>query len=117
LTEVFVAYDEHLAQRVREILRESKGVTGKKMFGGLCFLLNGNMMGGVLKENLIVKFDKADHEKVITQKHVRPFDFSGRPMAGIVYVGPGGLKTKKDLAKWVEMAKAHAGSLPRKKKG
>jgi TfoX/Sxy family transcriptional regulator of competence genes len=111
-----MAYDENLAQRVREILRGSKGVTEKKMFGGLCFLLNGNMMGGVLKEDLIVKFDKADHEKVIAQKHVRPFDFSGRPMAGIVYVGPGGLRTRKDLAKWVEMGRVHAGNKPKKKK-
>ncbi len=111
-----MAYDENLAQRVRALLAGSKGITEKKMFGGLCFLLNGNMMGGVLKDDLIVKFDKADHEKIIAQKHVRPFDFSGRPMAGIAYVGPGGVKTKKDLAKWVEMSRAHAAGLPKKKK-
>ena len=93
-----MAYDESLAQRVREILRGTKGVSEKKMFGGLCFLLNGNMLGGVLKNNLIVKYDKGEHEKVLAHKHVRPFDFSGRPMAGIAYVGPGGVKTKKDLA-------------------
>ncbi len=111
-----MAYDENLAQRVREILAGSKGVTEKKMFGGLCFLLNGNMMGGVLKDDLIVKFDKADHEKILAQKHVRPFDFSGRPMAGIAYVGSAGVKARKDLARWVEMGKAHAAGLPKKKK-
>lgn len=111
-----MAYDENLAQRVREILKGSKGVAEKKMFGGLCFLLNGNMMGGVLKDDLIVKFDKADHEKVIARKHVRPFDFSGRPMTGIAYVGPAGLRTRKDLAKWVALGKAHAAGLPQKKK-
>lgn len=111
-----MAYDETLAARVREILRDSKGLTEKKMFGGICFLINGNMAGGILKDNLIVKFDKAEHEKVAAQKNVRPFDFSGRPMAGIVYVEPAGVKSKKDLAKWVQMGKAHAQSLPPKKK-
>ena|SRR5579883_2396357 len=111
-----MAYDEKLAQRVREVLKGAKGLGEKKMFGGICFLLNGNMMGGVLKDDLIVKYDKSEHEKVISQKHVRPFDFPGKPMAGIAYVGPAGLKTKKDLAKWVEMGKAHAASLPQKKK-
>ncbi|HJT23425.1 MAG TPA: TfoX/Sxy family protein [bacterium] len=110
-----MAYDEKLADRIREALKGSKGVTEKKMFGGICFLLNGNMIGGVLKDDLIVKFDKADHEKVIAQKHVRPFDFSGRPMAGIVYVGPAALKSKKDLAKWIGMGKTHAAGLPKKK--
>ena len=111
-----MAYDEKLAGRVREILGKSKGITEKKMFGGLCFLYKGNMLGGVLKDDLIVKYDKAEHEKIISQKHVRPFDFSGKPMAGIAYVGPAGIKTKKDLARWVEMCKAHAASLPPKKK-
>lgn len=111
-----MAYDEALAGRVREILGGSKGITEKKMFGGVCFLLNGNMIGGVLKNDLIVKFDKTEHDKVVAQKHVRPFDFSGRPMAGIVYVEPAGLGAKKDLAKWVEMGKAHAANLPKKKK-
>jgi len=111
-----MAYDEKLAERVREVLGKSKSITEKKMFGGICFLYNGNMMVGVLKNDLIVKYDKTEHEKIIAQKHVRPFDFAGRPMAGIAYVGPAGVKTKKDLAKWVELGKAHAASLPKKKK-
>jgi len=111
-----MAYDEKLAERVREALGKSKSITEKKMFGGICFLYNGNMMGGVLKNDLIVKYDKTEHEKIITQKHVRPFDFAGRPMAGIAYVGPAGVKTKKDLAKWVELGKAYASSLLKKKK-
>ena len=111
-----MAYDENLAQRVREILSGSKSITERKMFGGLCFMVNGNMLGGVLKDDFIVKFDKADNEKVVAQKHVRPFDFSGKPMAGIAYVGPGGLKTRKDLAKWVGMGKTYASGLPKKKK-
>ena len=111
-----MAYDEALAQRVREILKGSKGITERKMFGGICFMVNGNMLGGVLKEDLIVKFDAADNDKVMAQKHVRPFDFVGKPMAGIAYVAPAGVKGKKDLAKWVEMGKAHAAAKPKKKK-
>lgn len=109
-----MAYDEALAGRMREILGKTRGVTEKKMFGGLCFLLNGNMIGGVLKDELVVKIGKEIHERIGNPKHVRPFDFTGKAMMGIVYVGPQGLKSKKDLAKWIEWGKAHAQSLPKK---
>lgn len=64
------------------------------MFGGVCFPLGGNRIGGVPGDELIVKFDKAGHEKVDAQKRVRPSGFSGEPMPGIVYVGPDGLRKK-----------------------
>lgn len=119
-----MAYDETLAGRMREILGKSNGVTEKKIFGGICFLLNGNMIGGVLKDELVVKIGKEAHEKLGNPKHVRLFDFTGKPMMGIVYVHPEGLKSSKDLAKWVEMGKAQAQStalskrpVPRSPKG
>ncbi len=111
-----MAYDEALAERIREILGKSKSITERKMFGGICFMLDGKMIGGVLKNDLIVKIGAENHEKAVAQKHVRPFDFTGKPMVGFIYVAPAGLKSKKDLAKWVEMGKAHAKSLPPKKK-
>ena len=111
-----MAYDEKLAERIREILGKSKSLTEKKMFGGLCFQWDEKMLGGVLKDDLIVKIGKETHEKLGNPDHVRPFDFTGKPMMGIIYVGPAGIKSKKDLAKWLEMGKAHAQSLPRKKK-
>ena len=111
-----MAYDEKLAARIREILGKSKGITEKKMFGGLCFLLKDKMVGGVLKNDLVVKIGKAAHEKLGSPKHTRPFDFTGKPMIGILYVSPAGLKTRKDLARWLEMGQAHAQSLPPKKK-
>jgi hypothetical protein len=111
-----LAYDEKLADRVREILGTSRNFVEKKMFGGLCFLLDGKMVCGVLKTDLVAKIGRGNHEKIKDQKHVRPFDFSGKSMMGIIYVAPAGLKTKKDLAKWVEMGKEHAESLPQKKK-
>jgi TfoX/Sxy family transcriptional regulator of competence genes len=103
-----MAYDEKLAQRIREILGKSKAVSEKKMFGGICFLVNGKMACGVLKNDLIAKIGKENHNQAMSQKHVRSFDFTGKPMAGIVYVAPAGLKTKNDLKKWVEMGKVSA---------
>ena len=103
-----MAYDEALAGRIREILGKSRGVTEKKMFGGLCFLLNGSMIGGVLKDQLVVKIGRQAHEKLGNPRHVRPFDFTGKPMMGIVYVAPQGLKSRKDLAKWLELGKNQA---------
>jgi TfoX/Sxy family transcriptional regulator of competence genes len=103
-----VAYDEKLAARIREILSPSKGIAEKKMFGGVCFLLDGKMVCGVLKNDLIARIGRENHERLGAQKHVRPFDFSGKPMMGMVYVAPEGLKTKKDLSKWVELSKGQA---------
>jgi TfoX/Sxy family transcriptional regulator of competence genes len=111
-----MAYDEKLAGRIREILGKPKGITERKMFGGLCFMLDGKMVGGVLKNDLVVKIGPENHNKAMGLKHVRSFDFTGKPMVGIVYVAPAGLKTKKDLTKWIEMGKNHAKSLPKKKK-
>jgi TfoX/Sxy family transcriptional regulator of competence genes len=98
-----MAYDEQLAARVRDILRESTGITEKKMFGGLCFLLDGKMICGVRNDDLIAKIGKDNHDKVANLKHVRPFDFTGKPMKGIVYVALAGLRTKKELTEWIEM--------------
>ena len=106
-----MAYDEKLASRIREILSESKGITEKKMFGGVCFLLYGKMVCGVLKDEMIAKIGRENHERIAAQKHVRPFDFSGKPMMGMVYVTAAGLKTKRDLSKWVEMSRANTAAL------
>ena len=111
-----MAFDEKLAGRIREILGTSPHIVEKKMFGGVCFLLDGKMACGVLNSDLISKIGRENHEKIKDQKHVRPFDFSGKPMMGIIYVAPAGLKTKKDLARWVEMGVEHSRSLPAKKK-
>jgi len=111
-----MAFDEKLADRIREILGNSKSITERKMFGGICFMLNGNMIGGVLKDDLIVKIDKESHAKAVAQKHVRPFDFTGKPMVGIIFVSPDGTKTRKNLEQWIEMGTAHARALPAKRK-
>ncbi len=111
-----MAFDENLAQRFREILSKTKGITERKMFGGICFMVNGNMIGGVLKEDLIVKVGKENHNKAIADKNARSFNFTGKPMVGILYVAPEGVKTKAALSKWVAMGLTHAQSLPKKRK-
>ena len=110
-----MAYDEKLAGRIRALFAQSKGIVEKQMFGGLSFLLDGKMVCGVLKNDLIAKIGREKHEQISSRQHVRAFDFTGKPMMGMIYVAPGGLKTKKELSKWVQMATEHVKALPPKK--
>jgi TfoX/Sxy family transcriptional regulator of competence genes len=110
-----MAYNEKLAARIRELLAGSPGIVEKQMFGGICFLLDGKMVCGVRNDDLIAKIGKENHDKIAALTHVRPFDFTGKPMKGIVYVATAGLKTKKDLAKYVELGKEHIRNSAKKK--
>jgi TfoX/Sxy family transcriptional regulator of competence genes len=110
-----MAYDDALAQRVRGMLKGNEGIAEKKLFGGVAFLLNGNMAVGVNKNDLIVRVEAEDHEQHVSQKHVRTFDLSGgRPMKGWLLVAPAGVKAQQDLQTWVQRGLAYAGSLPKK---
>lgn len=111
-----MAYDEKLEMRIREILKGAKGVTSKKMFGGVCFLLDGKMFAGIVKSDLMVRVGPESHNKAISQKHARSMDFTGKPMVGFVYVAPAGLKVKAALSKWIQWGKEYVASLPAKKK-
>lgn len=109
-------YDENLAAKVRTALQGKPGIKEQKMFGGLCFLHNGNMLCGVDKEkNLMVRVGPDQYEKALKMKHARVMDFTGRPLKGLVYVSPEGYKTKSVLGKWIEMALRFATTLPNKK--
>jgi TfoX/Sxy family transcriptional regulator of competence genes len=116
-----MAYDEMLEARIRDMLGPRADLESKKMFGGLCFLINGNMACGVLNNDFIAKVDPESHDSLLKKPAARPFDFSGRPMKGILYVGPQGVKAPKDLRFWVNTSLAHALSKPpkaaRKKSG
>lgn len=107
-----MAYDEKLAERVRKVLATRKGVTEKKMFGGLAFLMGGRMCCGVLNDDLVVRVGPKRHAAALSRPHTRPMDFTGRPPAGFVYVGSRGVKTDAALAKWVQEAVKYALSLP-----
>ncbi len=109
-----MAYDEALAARVRKTLGRQAGITEKKMFGGLAFLLRGNMCVGVHKRDLIVRLDPGDTDAALAKPHARIFDLTGRPMKGWIVVGAAGLEGDAALAQWVNQARAYAGSLPPK---
>ena len=109
-----MAYDEALAQRVRDVLRRRKQVTGKKMFGGLTFMGRGNMCVGIVDRDLMVRVGPDATADALGQPHARPMDFTGRPLRGMVYVGPKGLRTEADLRTWVERGMKFVKTLPAK---
>ena len=109
-----MAFDEALAERVRDVLAPRGEVTERKMFGGIAFMLSGNMAVGVIGEDLMVRLDPADTEKALVEPHARPMDFTGRPMKNMVYVDPAGTADDESLAGWVEAGADFAASLPPK---
>lgn len=109
-----MAFDEQLAGRVRKRLAAQKGLTEKRMFGGLAFLLNGNMCCGVHQHELIVRLDSAQTNAALAEPHTRIFDLSGRPMKGWILVEPDGLVDEPALANWLRLGTRHAASLPKK---
>ena len=109
-----MAYDKGLAQRVRDLLDETPGFNEKKMFGGVCFLLNGNMTCGILNDDLIVRVGPEKYGRLLKSQHVRKFDITGRPMKGWVMVSCEGYESDKDLAGWIQQGLRYALSLPPK---
>ena len=109
-----MAYDEGLAQRVRELLGEQPGFVEKKMFGGIGFILHGNMACGINQENLIVRVGPDQYEAALTRPNTRVFDITGRPMTGWVTVEPDGYESDEALTEWVRQGVDFARSLPPK---
>jgi TfoX/Sxy family transcriptional regulator of competence genes len=109
-----MAYNEPLAARIRTQLKGKRGVEEKRMFGGVGFLVHGNMACGVHKNSLIVRLGAADYEQALATPHVSVFDMTGRPMKGWVMVADAGYATEKALRVWVEKSTAFAKSLPPK---
>jgi len=107
-----MAYDVTLAKRVGALLRRRKNITQKAMFGGVCFLVNGNMCCGVERDKLVVRVGPEQYEQLLQRRHVKPMDFTGRPLRGFIYVIPGGLKRRESLRVWLEWGLRYAGSLP-----
>ncbi|MBI5287969.1 MAG: TfoX/Sxy family protein [Chloroflexi bacterium] len=97
-----MAYDEALADRIRRVVGPRPDVIDKKMFGGIAFLLDGKMFCGIVKDDLMVRVGPDRYGAALAEAHVRPMDFTGRPMNGYVYVGPGGSRTEKAIKKWVD---------------
>jgi TfoX/Sxy family transcriptional regulator of competence genes len=106
-------FDEELALRVRVALGPV-GVSERKMFGGLCFLVDGNMACGIVKDEVMVRVGPEAYEQALSLPHARPMDFTGRPMRGMVYVGRAGLRTNAGIKAWAERGARFARSLPAK---
>jgi hypothetical protein len=109
-----MAYDEGLAQRIRDVLGDQPGLVEKKMFGGIGFMVHGNMACGVHKDALIVRVGPEKHEETLAKPHTRPFDITGRPMKGWGMVTPGGYESDEALEDWVQQGLDFALSLPAK---
>ena len=108
-----MAYDEHLADRVRDVLVLRERVTERSMFGGIAFMLAGNMCCGVIGEDLMVRLGE-DGEAALAEPHTRPMDFTGKPMKSTVLVDPSGTTDEQELARWVDAGADFAASLPPK---
>jgi TfoX/Sxy family transcriptional regulator of competence genes len=99
-----MAYNEKLADRIREAIAHLPKVEEKQMFGGACFMVNGKMCVGVVKDEMMCRIDPALDEIVLEKHGCRPMDFTGRPMKGYVYISNEGMKTKKDFDYWIGLA-------------
>jgi hypothetical protein len=108
-----VAYNEKLADRIRDALAERRGVTERKMFGGIAFMLDGHMFCGIVGEELMLRLGPERAGDALDRPHVRPMDFTGRPMTGMVFVAPQGLRGRA-LERWLDDAVAFVTSLPPK---
>ncbi|MDT5166603.1 MAG: hypothetical protein QOC88_3497 [Mycobacterium sp.] len=110
-----MSFDTDLADRVRELLGSQRGVDEKRMFGGLAFLINGNMSVAVSKEGGLMVRVPSDHtEKLLTRAHVNPMVMAGREVRGWIRVGIDGVKTKRQLTDWVTRGVDYARGLPAK---
>ena len=109
-----MGYDERLAERVRKILAPEPTLSERKMFGGLAFMLDGNMCCGIVDERLMLRLGADLAQSALEQPHVQPMDFTGRPMTGMVYVAAEGLRGK-ELRGWVSQAVGFVRTLPPKR--
>lgn len=109
-----MAADARLTQRVRTALARRRGVSEKRMFGGVAFMLNGNMCVGILEDRLMVRVGADAYATALRRPHARPMDFTGRPLTGFVYVLPPGIKTAAQLKRWVDAGVDFAKTLRKK---
>jgi len=109
-----MAFDEAVAGRVREALAGGPEIVEKRMFGGIAFMVRGNMCCGVIGDRLMLRVGSDGYEAALSRPHAKPMDFTGRPMKGMVYVEPAGFASAGGLKAWIARAKEFALSLPAK---
>jgi hypothetical protein len=106
-----MAFNEFLAQRIRQSLARRKDIDEKKMFGGIGFLLNGNLLVGVWKDSLIARIGPDEGQEALLEPHVKAFDITGRPMKGWVLVAPEGIEDDGQLKAWILRAVKFVGKM------
>jgi len=109
-----VAFDEGLAERVRGFVSSTPGISEQKMFGGLCFLMSGNMSFGIVGTELMVRVGAEAYPETLALPHAREMDFTGRTMRGMVFVSERGIAEDQDLEAWLQRGLRFARSLPAK---
>src|ERR1700757_537945 len=109
-----MAFSEALAERIRQALARRKNVEEKKMFGCVCFFLNGNALAGVWKDRLIARLGSDEGEAALREPHVRAFDITGKPMKNWVAVEREGVPDEETVKEWVQRALKFVGKLPAK---
>ena len=109
-----MAYDERLAERLRQTYKAVPNVIEKKMFGGIAFMVNGHMSCGIVDKTLMVRVGPERYKKALKRAHAREMDFTGRAMKGFVFVEPVGFKTARALASWVNLSLEFVAELPPK---
>ncbi len=109
-----MAYDTVLAERIRGVLGSRTGLTEKEQFGGIAFLIGGNVACGVIGAELLVRVGPEKHEEAMKSKDAKPFSLTGRPSKGWILVRPAGLKSPASLKKWVGLGAEFAKTLPAK---
>jgi len=109
-----MAFDEGLAERIREELQNRNDVIEKKMFGGLCFMVSGNMCCGIVKDTLMTRVGPKQYEACLNKKHASEMNFTGRPMKGMIYVSPEGVESDKELKWWINICLKFVNTLPAK---
>ena len=107
-------HSKQIEEKIEEVVGRWKQIEKKKMFGGLCYLLHGNMCFGIYKDYLIIRTDIDLAEKKLKEKNVKPFDITGKPMKGWLMVEENGLKGQVELKNWLDMGKKFALALPKK---
>ncbi len=109
-----MAYDEGLAQRIREQLQDQHDVLEKKMFGGLCFMVSNHMCCGIVKDTLMARIGPTNYENCLSKEFASEMDFTGKVMKGMIYVAPEGIESDTNLAEWLKYCLDFVETLPEK---
>ncbi len=111
-----MAYSEKLAERITKLLSQHKGLVIKKMFGGICFMLNDKMAAGIVENKLMIRCNRDDYPELLKKPHAGEMTFTGKPMKGFLYVSPEGIRTDKQLQKWLDIGVEFVKKAPPKNK-